>query len=58
MATQNLDHYKDIDAQIETLMQCKPLTEAEVKALCAKAQEILVDESNVQPVKAPVTVRN
>jgi len=28
-----------------------------VKALCAKAREILVDESNVQRVDAPVTVR-
>jgi serine/threonine-protein phosphatase 2A catalytic subunit len=57
MATPALHQYKELDAQIETLLQCKPLTEAEVKALCAKAQEILVDESNVQPVKAPVTVR-
>lgn len=38
-------------------MQCKPLPEADVKALCAKAQEIFVEESNVQPVKCPVTVR-
>jgi hypothetical protein len=56
MALSNLDKYKDLDAQIETLLQCKPLAEAEVKALCAKAQEIFVDESNVQPVKCPVTV--
>lgn len=31
--------------------------EAEVKALCAKAREILVEESNVQRVDSPVTVR-
>ncbi|KAI5634079.1 calcineurin-like phosphoesterase domain-containing protein [Phthorimaea operculella] len=30
--------------------------EAEVKALCAKAREILVEESNVQRVDSPVTV--
>jgi serine/threonine-protein phosphatase 4 catalytic subunit len=29
----------------------------QVKALCARAREILVDESNVQKVDAPVTVR-
>lgn len=33
------------------------IKEAEVKALCAKAREILVEESNVQRVDAPVTVR-
>ncbi len=58
MATPNLDQYKELDAQIEALLQCKPLSEAEVKGLCAKAQEIFVEESNVQPVKCPVTVRN
>ena len=57
MATPDLDQYKDLDAQIEQLLQCKPLAEPEVKALCAKAQEIFVGESNVQPVKCPVTVR-
>ena len=57
MATPPLDHYKDLDAQIDQLLQCKPLSEAEVKALCEKAQEIFVEESNVQPVKCPVTVR-
>ena len=57
MATPDLDQYNDLDAQIEALLQCKSLPEAEVKALCAKAQEIFVDESNVQPVKCPVTVR-
>ena len=51
------DSYKEIDGYIESLLTCKPLTEAEVKALCLKAQEIFVEESNVQPVKCPVTVR-
>ena len=48
--------YKDLDAQLEQLMSCKPLTETEVKALCDKAREFLIEESNVQPVKCPVTV--
>ena len=46
----------DLDRQIEQLMRCEYLKESEVKALCAKAREILVDESNVQRVDAPVTV--
>ena len=47
----------DLDRQIEQLKRCEPLKESEVKALCLKAMEILVEESNVQRVDAPVTVR-
>lgn len=32
------------------------LKESEVKTLCFKAMEILVEESNVQRVDSPVTV--
>lgn len=46
----------DLDRQIEHLMECKPLPEAEVKTLCDQARAILVEEWNVQPVKCPVTV--
>lgn len=46
----------DLDKQIEQLKRCEPLKESEVKALCLKAIEILVEESNVQRVDAPVTV--
>ena len=42
--------------QIEKLKKCELITEQEVKSLCAKAREILVEESNVQQVDAPVTV--
>ncbi|RWW33659.1 hypothetical protein BHE74_00001529 [Ensete ventricosum] len=48
----------DLDRQIEQLKRCEPLKESEVKALCLKAMEILVEESNVQRVDAPVTVRS
>lgn len=41
---------------IEKLMNCNPLSEAEVKELCIKAKEILAKEQNVQPVKVPVTI--
>merc|ERR1712225_140905 len=51
-----MGEYADVDKWIETLRQCKPLSEANVKGLCDKAREILQDESNVQPVRCPVTV--
>ena len=48
----------DLDRQIEQLRNCEIIKENEVKTLCAKAREILVEESNVQRVDAPVTVRS
>ncbi|KAJ4705510.1 Serine/threonine-protein phosphatase [Melia azedarach] len=50
------DSTSDLDEQISQLMQCKPLSEQQVKSLCEKAKEILMEESNVQPVKSPVTI--
>ena len=41
---------------IESLKRCECLKEGEVKSLCAKALEVLVEESNVQRVDAPVTI--
>ena len=43
-------------SQIEQLIQCSPISEEQVKRLCIKAREILIEESNVQVVDAPVTV--
>jgi len=37
----------DIDGWIEQLKRCEHIKEAEVKALCTRAKEILLDESNV-----------
>ena len=45
-----------LDAWCDKLLGCNPLTENEVMQLCAKAKEVLVQESNVQPVRCPVTV--
>ncbi|KAJ2989719.1 hypothetical protein NUW58_g3323 [Xylaria curta] len=45
-----------LDGWIESLMNCKQLAEADVQRLCEKAREVLQEESNVQPVKCPVTV--
>lgn len=46
----------DVDEQINQLLSCQIISESEVKGLCEKAREILVEESNVQPVDAPVTI--
>ena len=46
----------DLDSQIDQLLRCETIKEAEVKDLCSKAREILIEESNVQRVEAPVTV--
>ena len=46
----------ELDRQIAQLRRCEPLKEAEVKALCQKAMEILVEEGNVQRVDPPVTI--
>jgi len=45
-----------LDSQIERLKRCEYLRENEVKALCLRAREILVDEGNVQRVDAPITI--
>ena len=54
--TVKIDDLSVLDKQIETLMECKPLSEAEVKQLCERAQEVLIQESNVSVVRAPVTI--
>lgn len=43
--------------QIEQLQRCEPISEEEVKRLCIKAREILIEEGNVQAVDSPITVR-
>ena len=44
------------DKWIETVKQCKCLSEHDLKILCDKVRELLCEESNVQPVSAPVIV--
>ncbi|KIM38609.1 hypothetical protein M413DRAFT_419964 [Hebeloma cylindrosporum] len=46
----------DLDRQIEQLMRCEPISEEQVKRLCLKAREILIEEGNVQVVDSPVTI--
>jgi serine/threonine-protein phosphatase 2A catalytic subunit len=45
-----------LDEWVEHLLGCQPLAESQIKVLTDKAREILVEETNVQPVRAPVTV--
>ncbi|KAJ3197217.1 Serine/threonine-protein phosphatase 4 catalytic subunit [Irineochytrium annulatum] len=46
----------DLDRQIESLKRCEIITESEVRDLCVKAREILIEESNVQRIDSPVTI--
>ncbi|GAA5871293.1 hypothetical protein JCM8547_007244 [Rhodosporidiobolus lusitaniae] len=45
-----------LDRQIEQLKNCQPISEQQVKELCLKAREILVEEANIQWVDSPVTI--
>ncbi|KAJ3497638.1 hypothetical protein NLJ89_g10323 [Agrocybe chaxingu] len=42
--------------QIDQLTRCEPISEEQVKRLCLKAREILIEEGNVQVVDSPVTI--
>merc|ERR1711991_696746 len=46
----------DLDRFIETLRRGEIIREKEVKFLCDRAREILLEESNVQRVDSPVTI--
>ncbi|KAI5805223.1 Metallo-dependent phosphatase-like protein [Geopyxis carbonaria] len=46
----------DLDRYISLLRSCKPIPEQSVRELCYKARELLIEESNVQIVDAPVTI--
>ena len=58
MSKQTTATNNDVDLWIEQLKKCEYIKEAEVKALCTRAKEILIEESNVQSVESPVTVSN
>lgn len=46
----------DIDQHIEHLKQCKLISETDIRILCHKAREILIEEANVQIIDTPVTI--
>ncbi|KAJ3388177.1 Protein phosphatase methylesterase 1 [Lobulomyces angularis] len=41
---------------LETIKQCKILEEQDIKQLCEMVKDLLMEESNIQPVHTPVTV--
>lgn len=46
----------DMDRWIEKVRSCEHLKETELKQLCDRVKEIMMEESNVQPVNSPVVV--
>lgn len=48
----------DLDKWVEIVKDCKYLPENDLKKLCDIVVEILMEESNIQPVSSPVTVRD
>ena len=46
----------DPDAWIQTVRDGGILSERDLRVLCEKIKELLIEESNVQPVSAPVTI--
>ncbi|TFY81738.1 hypothetical protein EWM64_g2278 [Hericium alpestre] len=46
----------DPDKWIEQLRRCEHLPEADMKVLCDRVRNILMEESNIQPVSTPVTI--
>ncbi|CAD0058156.1 unnamed protein product [Aureobasidium pullulans] len=45
----------DLDKAIAQLRSCRPIPETQVRELCYKARELLIEEGNVVTVNAPVT---
>jgi len=46
----------DLDRAIVQLRACRPIPEPQVRELCYKARELLIEEGNVVSVDAPVTI--
>lgn len=46
----------DLDACLEKLYKKQLLAECVIKEICEKTKELLIKESNVVHIKAPVTV--
>jgi len=46
----------DIDKCIAQLLECRALSDSDLKQVCELAKDILAAETNVQPVRCPVTI--
>ncbi len=44
------------DQWLETVKGGTILPEKDLRSLCEKVKELLIEESNVQPVQAPITI--
>ena len=44
------------DKWIEQLQTCTHLSEPDMRKLCDRVKDILLEESNIQPVSSPVTI--
>jgi len=51
-----IDPQGDVKDWIPELRKCKHLPEAALKRVCQIVRELLLEESNVQPVSSPVTI--
>ena len=45
----------DLDRMLDICRRCKYLAEGDLKQLCDVIKDILMSESNVQPVQSPVS---
>ncbi|KAG6006412.1 hypothetical protein E4U21_007078 [Claviceps maximensis] len=46
----------DLDKAIAQLRACRPIPESQVREVCHRARELLIEEGNVVTVAAPVTI--
>ena len=46
----------DLDYWLQEVKSGSLIPERELRILCEKVKEVLIEESNVQPVSAPVTI--
>lgn len=46
----------DLDRWIESIRRCELLPELDLKHLCEYVQDLMLEESTVQPVQSPVTI--
>ena len=46
----------DLDEWIALVRKCELIPERDLKHLCEYVQEIMLEESTVQPVQSPVTI--
>ena len=51
-----MDANLQLEAHIEQLKGCNPLSEQQVSELCAKAKEVFLAEKNVLSVQSPIII--